>query len=151
MWVLSLTFNRDDFTPKQLMENTALEDEITILTFKLPRLSEALEAKAILRDCKKDGQYYEANFKFLKDMYFDILFEVEYQEWPPLKSTLKNCAKNLEWVLFYLENRIAFSQLIQKLDEDGFEFSEKEKWLDMCRAWGNKPTDFKFIFWEMKD
>lgn len=94
----------------------------------------------------------------LKDIYF--LFREEFElvkekikENPTFLSNEQYCNNvhdvitNIEWILFYYTNVIAFSQMIQQFNGDNF-LSEphRQNWIEMCKAWGNKtPKDFRLI------
>jgi hypothetical protein len=94
----------------------------------------------------------------LKDIYF--LFRKEFElvkekikENPTFLSNEQYCDNvhdlitNIEWILFYYTNVIAFSQMIQQFNINNFlSESHRQDWIEMCKAWGNKtPKDFRLI------
>ena len=160
----TLTFKRENFTPKNYLFDTQEEDRINIIVlYKCWSLTAQIEEVARKYSLNNDGSIYIAdNLDFLKEVYF-ILKE----EYDLVKSDLRKfyspydkedyCAiikeniKNFEWLLFYLTGRIAVSQLFEQLSDKCYDFnSSKVDWISMCEAWGNnKPESFETLFWIM--
>lgn len=64
------------------------------------------------------------------------------------KSIISEGIKNLESLLFYINERIAASEMFFKLSDSCYFESERDMWIRMCKSWGNyKPNNFELIFW----
>lgn len=159
---ITLTFDREGFTPSAYLNDTQREDRIEVVSLnRCWYLAAEAEQMARKYDFTEDNQaFLITDVQFLIDFYFMLKEEIARSNAGlPLKSKtiweadaygkmLSGELKNLEWLLFYLTDRIAAAQLFEQLSPYCFESAEtRNNWLAMCEAWGNdKPDAFKIIF-----
>ena len=161
---LSFTFKRD-LTPNQYLTKTQ-GDIIEILYFRgCWSLSARIEKLAQSLGLEHEGARYLAkNFDFLKGVH-NILMDERAAALAAMGSgdsqgistalpmqlyhkLIETNLSDLEWLLFYITNVIAASQLFETISDDCFEISNRSDWISMCRAWGNEnPDKFELIFW----
>lgn len=160
---ITLTFNREGFSPFDYITSVAREDCIEI--FSLNRCwSIAADLERLARNYNFENQnsfYIVDNIEFLKEVYLRVRGEMKLIK-AGLKSTdgntiwnketyyqmLSEESRNLEWLLFFLTGRIAAAQMFEQLmDSCYIHGSKKNEWISMCEAWGNeKPEKFAILF-----
>lgn len=158
---LIFTFKRNNFSPYQYTL-TAKEDSLNILKFTgCSSLIEKIECLAKRYELTHEkGRYFIRDFSFLKDLLYllrnekkqikEITNDGDYTTHSIDKyfQIINEGIKNLESLLFYISERIAASQMFQKLSDSCYFDTEREMWMAVCKYWGNfKPSDFELIFW----
>lgn len=166
---LSLTFKREGLTLKELIRDT-YGDTLDVVFFK-GCWSLTNQIEHLIRDkynfYSEQGYYEVSGADFLVDLYLLLKNErakateaIEHSgipnytdicALPSLESyrlLLETNMRDLEWLIFWNDKRIATSQLFEKLSDECFFESPRKTWIEMCKAWGNKSEDlFSIILW----
>lgn len=163
---LSFTFKRN-LTPAQYLSHTQ-GDLFNILYFQgCWSLTAKIEDMARKFGLPHENSIYLAkNLDFLEALYTLLISEKKLAEkalrtdgfcgissiYSPsaYSNVIWNGVKNLEFLLHYLSDAVAASQLIEKVSDSCFDCtgSTRDDWISMCRAWGNDKSDnFEVIFW----
>lgn len=163
---LTLTFQREDLSIKELI-NATVGDSLDVCFFGgcwslTAKIEQALRGYAYEHE---EGYYRIKDVAFLTKLYQILSNEkrlalecAEHSrqlgvicaacEWPNYVKMLESNLKDLEWLLLWIEHRIAMSQMITQLNDSCFNAASRETWMNMCRAWGNYSSDnFDIILW----
>lgn len=157
---LIFTFKRTDYTPDQYTTN-AKEDNINILYFTgCWSLVAKIECLARQLGLKQKNNRYIVDYNFLTELLHLLRSErrqiVEItcdgiyttHSMNNYRTIIQESIVNLENLLFYINERIAASEMFLKLSDSCYFESERAMWIDMCKSWGNeKPNNFEIIFW----
>lgn len=160
---LSFTFKRNNFTPNQYFTDT-YNDMFDVLYFKgcwsLTAKIEQLARRFKLEE--ENGHFVVNNFDFLKELLWLLRDEIQAIDMitndgicttysiEKYRELIKLNIRDLELLMFYVDNRIAVSTMFQRLSGDCFDGTgtTREQWISVCKAWGNYyPSDFEIILW----